>query len=275
VPYPLVFIEYLIQNELAYGMGWIATVDGNEVVDAVQNLTVWPITQLPDSDDGPGLLAYHDKYSSSPEIGNDLLAIDSASAAGMPGLMPDTIAASPGGTWGVMIAPSGPLWAVRWSEVRFDPRNVDVNRPLKWTGRADPNRFPAQPDLGAFGRIGDLLAQEAQTARNEILHPRGGIWSVPSLGGTFQRRAGRKTINVGLTGFSLDWLVVAPQNRTPFPILLLKHSDNFDRAEWTAFTKDQAAVKRVEKDFFGQQFWLNDWNRTQGVWNFSLIQAPR
>ena len=100
---------------------------------------------------------------------------------------------------------------MRWSEVRFDPRNVDANRPLSWTAPADPGRFPATPDLKTFGRIGELLEQKAQTARNEPLHPRGGIWTVPSLGGTFRRRSGPKSINVGLTDFSLERQTVALQ----------------------------------------------------------------
>lgn len=259
VPYPLVFIEYFIQDELAYGMGWIATVDGNETVEAVQDLKVWPITQLPNSDDGPGLLAYYDRYSESPEVGNELLAV-----------IPPTIAASPRGTWGVMVAPSGPLWGVRWSEVQFDPRNVDANQPLNWTATADPARFPATPDLNQFGHIGELLEQKAQMAgTNAPLYVRGGIWSVPSLGGMFQRRGGRKTINIGLTGFSLDWKSL-PRPLT-FPILLLTHSANFDRNEWSAF----AAGRTLQKDYFGLQFWLNDWSTKQGVWTFCPIQARR
>ena len=261
VPYPLVFIEYFIRDELAYGMGWIATVDGNEVIEAVQDLMVWPITQLPDSDDGPGLLAYYDRYSQSPEIGNELLAI-----------IPPTIVASPRGTWGLMVAPSGPLWAVRWSDVRFDPRNVDANQPLNWIAPADPARFPATPDLKTFERIGELLEQKAQMAvTNDPLHARSGVWSVPSLGGTFRSRSGPKTIDVGLPDFSLERQRVDLQTRETFAIFLLKHTDNFDRDEWIAFTKKGT----LQKDYFGLQFWLNDWGAKQGVWTFGPIQIPQ
>src|SRR5262249_8690583 len=68
------------------------------------------------------------------------------------------------GSWGIMIAPDGPLWMTRWEQVRFDPRPVEG---LDSRGNADPLRV---------SRLWEIVHSDKPALR------KAGIWCVPSLG---------------------------------------------------------------------------------------------
>ena len=158
--FPTVFIEYYLGKERAFGLAWHVATDKTDAILGVERLKVWEIAASVNTRLRQNPATFRAAYSSEPEIGEALFG----AALG------EAIRGSGGGSFGVLIAPDGPLWLVRWEQVKFAPRTVQG---VDLRGSTDP------------GSITDLrtLLRPQRGGRQDFTWRRVGIWCVPTLAG--------------------------------------------------------------------------------------------
>lgn len=153
--YPTVFIEFLATPKAVYGLSWRAVVDDSDSITDVADFAVWEVMSRADLD-ALEPERFRGEYARADGRWTGRL-LDPA--------LPETVA---GDTFGVLIAPDGPLWLTRWEQVRFRPRRV------AGLGGDDPP--PAQID-----RLRDLIAPG-----RDGRYRRAGLWCMPLLAATWK-----------------------------------------------------------------------------------------
>lgn len=245
--YPTVFVEFYVGQQSVYGLSWRIQTNGGNVT-GVTDTRVWdamPTSELTGYGNPSSFLR---AYTNNAGIGEKLLgpALGSSLAAS-------------GGNFGLMIAPDGALWMVRWEQVRFNARA---------TGGITDNGadIPAQAQ-----RMRDVL-KGSQPTREDWRFARAGLWCVPSLGVESSRRtkldlgtvvSGQGPVELSFTpkpgGLILAWL------RDP------SRPDN-DAKQWRQLTT------RLTRDNLGYHIWGygwqgDNWNQTSYM-GCSMILTP-
>jgi hypothetical protein len=175
--YPVVFVEYFVGEQDVYALAWRARTSGADSFSNIEGTRIWkimPTAMLAGATDAG---AVRRLFESAPN-GEALLGF--ALGATIEGSRPGDA-----GSYGVAIAPDGPLWLVRWDQVQFNPRPVSNIAKLK--GGDLP---------GSASRLRDLLSFQIVNRNPE--YRRVGIWCFPSLGGQFSGALLR--ISTGLPG---------------------------------------------------------------------------
>jgi hypothetical protein len=242
-PYPLVFVEYYVEAGKAYGMAWTAQAGPDSKIAAVDrnSLRVWE-APLPPATDPASMLA----FVTDPSTGDGLLAA-----------LPRQLAASADGVWGIVIAPAGPLWAVRWDEVRFTQRAL-VEPRIKFAGVTDT------VNLQGCQQFGDLLTVTTRAGR-AVVHARTGVWCVPSLGGVIPTGK-RASLNSDLEGHRWFYQTGA------FPFMVLRRTQGGNTRTWDSFVGGRTPAGKLNRVDIGWQFWTRDWS--DGVVSFGVAQTP-
>ncbi|RMF85154.1 MAG: hypothetical protein D6744_01865, partial [Planctomycetota bacterium] len=130
-PFPTVFVEFLIAEDGVYRLSWSAASDGGDDFDTVQATRIERVLTRGELAAIGSPEAFRGRYTEDAELGERLLG----SALGDP-------LTGVAGSFGVAIAPDGPLWLTRWEQVRFDRRrtsNID-DRGLSDAGRVETLR---------------------------------------------------------------------------------------------------------------------------------------
>ncbi len=251
-PFPVVFVEHLMTPELVYGLGWQVATDAGDVITAVTATKVWQVMPTADVMAYWRPAAFREVYSTDESLGERLLGEALANRL--------TASARPGkGSFGVVIAPDGPLWLTRWEQVRMRPRaveNLDVRQ--------------AAP-VGQATWLRDILAPAEPDGPNSKWR-RAGVWCVPTLPGRWQGDTSNIRLNLG---------VLVP-GKKPYQAEFMKSASGellFAAIEDPTLVGDFAwfdFVKRVRRGDIGYRFWDRGWARSweqTPFTSFSLIQT--
>jgi hypothetical protein len=177
-PFPTIFVEYFTADDAVYGLSWHASTDADDTLVGVHRGRVWKVA------DQAELLASRSeelrrRYSSPGEgLAARLLA---------PALEGATASARPGnGSFGVAIAPDGPLWMTRWEQVRIG--SIKVSN-LGQGGAPDP---------GAIHTLWDALKPQPfpYDERARVARRRAGLWVVPALAAVYRGEADRLEVRI-------------------------------------------------------------------------------
>lgn len=243
---PLVFVEFYEEGGRVFGLGWTATADAGDNITGVSGLTVWE-SILPTVNAIGDLERFYSQYSSDSSVAERLLPSK---------LIPSQLSASPGGAWGVVVAPAGALWAVRWDSVMLAGRSINGLQRQDGTG----------VDSG-FSKLGDLLDRTARVGPR-IVAPRVGVWCVPSLGGYFKAPDGA-TQALGAGGdIGIIGLTFAKRQASGFTFLELRSKDT-SRLPPT-WSND---ARKIVSSTIGREFWGASNFDTRGVWSFAIVQT--
>lgn len=252
-PFPVIFVEYFVGESDVYGLSWRAVTDDADTIVGVADAKVWqvmPAARLR----GYGRPAeFRREYSADVELGERLLG----QALG------EVLSGSEnrsGGSFGVIIAPDGPLWLTRWEQVCFSPRPVEK---LATRGARDVKRV---------GTLRELLRPGGAT-RAEPKWRRAGVWCVPVLAGQWQ----------GLPEHidKLQLGVLVAGNKPSVASFRRRGSLLFAPVTDPTLTGDFGWVqfaRSVRREEIGYRFWDRRWD--DRGWNptpftsFSLIQIP-
>ncbi len=245
-PYPTAFIEYFAERDRAWGMAWTVQSGADGAILSVNrdSLRVWQ-APLPPATDAASVAS----FASANGAGDSLLA----------GL-PRRISASPGGTWGVVIAPDGPLWLIRWPSLTFEPREL-ADPKVKFQGTLRPLA------LSSMRQLGELLAPfDRSDDGRTVFHARAGVWCVPTLAGAFTG-SDRAPLNVGVEGYKL---ILQPGDPK---FLVFRREQGFVFRDWNNFLGGGSPSNRITKLDLSWRFWTrSDWS--DGVVSFSVVQTP-
>ncbi|MFQ5805127.1 MAG: hypothetical protein ACE5I3_01615 [Phycisphaerae bacterium] len=252
-PFPVVFIEYLVGETDVYGLSWRTVTDDNDAIIGIADAKVWQVMPAAELRSYPEPAAFRRDYSTDAALGERLLG----HALG------ETLAGSAnasGGSFGVVVAPDGPLWLTRWEQVRFDVRPV-VNVDLR--GAADPGRIATLRDL----------LKPTPLGRERLAWRRTGLWCVPTLAGQWRGppdQVGRLQLGVLVSGKKPSVASFRRRGRLLFaPVTDPTLTGDFG---WAQFARS------VRPEEIGYLFWDRRWS-DEG-WNptpftsFSLIQIP-
>ncbi len=155
-PIPTVFVEYAEENGQIYGIRWRAVVRDGRVTD-VSGYRIWPALSADLARGAAGPL--RKRLRNDQRLGEQLLG----RAIGSDGLPVAD------GSFGIVIAPEGPLWWVRWEQIAIEARST---RGIQRNG----TRIPDRADY-----LRDVLVRDGEKRR--VRRPRVGIWCVPTLAG--------------------------------------------------------------------------------------------
>jgi len=251
-PFPVVFVEHLMTPELVYGLGWQVATDADDVITAVTATKVWQVIPTADLMAYSRPAAFREIYSTDESLGERLLgqAFGGRLAA----------SARPGkGSFGVVIAPDGPLWLTRWEQVRIRPRAVE-NLDARQAAPVDQVNW-----------LRDILAA-AEPDGPDSKWRRAGVWCVPTLPGRWQGGTGNIRLNLG----------VLVSGKKPYQAEFMKSASGellFAAIEDPTLVGDFAwfdFVKRVRRGDIGYRFWDRGWARSweqTPFTSFSLIQT--
>jgi hypothetical protein len=240
--FAVVFIEYFVGERDVYALSWRAATDDADMISGISGTKVWRVMTAAKLRGYAEPEAFRREYAADAGIGERLLG----QAFG------DALVPSGGGSFGVMIAPDGPLWLTRWEQVRFEPRRTRGSGPV--------------------ASLREIL-RVAPDERRGAADRRAGLWCVPALAGEWHGSAeqvpdlqlgeivpGKKP---GVAHFkqwgTLTFAVITD------PTL----AGDFG---WVQFAAD------VRREDIGRAFWERRWSGER--WNptpftsFALLQMP-
>jgi len=237
-PFPTVFVEYFTADDAVYGLSWHISTDADDNLVDVRSGRVWKVA------DQAELLAsgseeLRRRYSSPAEgLAARLLA---------PALEGATASARPGnGSFGVAIAPDGPLWMTRWEQVRLG--SIKVSN-LGQGGAPDP---------GAIHTLWDALKPQPfpYDERARVARRRVGLWIVPSVAAVCRKGADPAAIHIERS---------AAEGRPELKFRLLGGADGFYAATVEAVETEDRGFQwhgfrsRLSRENVGALFWEYGW----------------
>ena len=165
-PFPVVFVEYFVGERDVFALSWQVRTDGGDAIVGVRSPRVWQVMSAERLRGYARPADFRSEYSRDAALGEQLLGRALGDAV-------QGSANRDGGSFGVIIAPDGPLWLVRWEQVQLRPRGV--------TGVA----ARGAGDVTQISRLRDLL-QPRDLGGDRQAWRRAGIWCVPALAGEWQ-----------------------------------------------------------------------------------------
>ncbi len=179
-PFPTVFVEYFTADDDAlYGLSWRASTDADDNLVDVHSGRVWKVADQTELEKSSSEELRRRYSSPGDPLAKALLA---------PALEGEvTASARPGnGSFGVAIAPDGPLWTTRWEQVRIG--SIKVSN-LGQGGAPDP---------GAIHTLWDALKPQPFPYNDgtRVARRRVGLWIVPSVGAVCRKGADLAAINI-------------------------------------------------------------------------------
>jgi hypothetical protein len=169
--YPVVFVEYYVGEADVYAISWQALGGPQQVT--IHEPHVWRVmgTEQLLSPNPEALREQYRREEAAARRGIRLLG---------PALGRDALRADESGSYGLLVAPDGPLWMTRWEQVRLQSLRIEG---LDLRGA----RAPSQ--------INSLLS--ILRADKDGKRPRAGIWCVPTLG-AYWTGAAQPTLKLGV-----------------------------------------------------------------------------
>lgn len=252
-PFPVVFIEYFIAETDVYALSWRAVTNDDDAIVGSSDAKVWRVMSAAELRGYPNPAAFRRDYSTNGELGERLLgrafgeALEGSAKAGA-------------GSFGVIVAPDGPLWLTRWERVRFDPRrleNVDLR------GAPDPGRLTSLRPVLKPVRLGE----------RDFGWRRAGVWCVPALAGEWRGPANlieEFQLGVLVPGDKPNVISFRRRGAVMFgPVTDPTLTGDFG---WTQFARS------VRPEEIGYLFWDRRWSeegwKPTPFTSFSLIQIP-
>ncbi len=242
-PLPNVFVEYYVGERDVYGLAWHAETDKAATVTGITDARVWRVMPTSQLQGYANPEAFRAAYTKA-QLGELLLG---------PALG-ESITAAAGGSFGLMIAPDGLLWFVRWEQVAFNARPV----------QGIDNRGVG--NVGQVARLRELLApgNGGKTWR------RAGVWCVPCLAGQWTGAIDRNTkLNLGPIVPGQKPSTLRFRQRGQVLIASVNDPTLAGDFAWTQF------VREVDPATLGAAFWDRRWEN--GEWmptpftSFSLL----
>lgn len=237
--FPTVFVEYFVGQRDVFGLSFRTSGASGQL--AGESLRVWkvmPVSQLNGYASGAAIRdAVRNAALGEALLGNALGEALTGSGTGE------------SGAFGVMLAPEGRLWMVRWDQVTFQSRPVQG---MSWgDGR----------NLGAVTRLRPLF-QETRKPDGTMGKPaRAGAWCVPALGAgwTDQSSPRRQSIKLGPIGprgaeTSLKCRQIGPR-AAQFTYALV--TDDSIAASDDSYGSWESSLR---KNNIGWKFWNYGWN---------------
>jgi hypothetical protein len=250
-PFATIFVEYYVGPDDVYGLAWnVQTGPGDQIVGCEQP-RVWRVMATAELRGFATPGAFRERYTADAALGENLLG-RALGPAGPP------LAASAGGSFGLVIAPHDRLWLVRWEQVRVAPRSIE--------GLDDRG-------AGAVREFASLrqVLQPSTSRRGQVSWRRAGVWCAPALGGVAQVPAEEVRLALG---------ALLP-GRPEVVLNFDRHNDVvFAYAEDLSLSGDFAwreYVERVQRREIGYTFWERGWAgerwRPTPYTSFALIRS--
>lgn len=248
--FAVVFIEYFVSESDVYALGWRAMTNGVDAITGVSDAKVWRVMSAARLRGYAGPAAFRRDYSTDAELGERLLG----RAFG------DVLEGSSGGSFGVVVAPDGPLWLTRWEQVRFEPREV---RNVDSRGT---------PRLERVATLREVL-RAAPLSRQGFGWRRSGLWCVPALAGQWHGSADDiEEFELGELAPGKKPGVARFKQRGALTFATITDPTLAGDFGWARFAGD------VRLEEIGHLFWDRRWDDER--WNptpftsFALLQVP-
>ena|GEM_PF-5890623 len=246
--YPVVFIEYYIAPERVFGLSWHAVTNEAGAIVGASNAAAWIAISTEQLRSFHNPAAFRKAYSSDAELGEQLLGQAFGGA----------LQASNDGSFGVIIAPEGPLWLTRWEQVRFSRRDV----------HGLDSRGAEEIDQASTLRV---LLCEAKIGRNKGGWRRAGLWCVPALAGHWTGPADQiDKFHLGVLASGYDSGTASFKNWGGVTFAAISDPTLAGDFAWIQFAR---AAKPGE---IGHSFWRRGWSddnwKPTPYTSFSLIQ---
>ena len=230
-PFPTVFVEYVVAGDGVYGLSWTVTSSGGNSLSSVRSTRVRRVLSSAEVSAIGSPEDFRARYASQASLGEQLL-----------GWALDNPLAGVGGSFGVAIAPDGPLWLTRWEQVRLSERD---------TSGIDDR------EAGGAGRVemlrGALRADRTRGDRSPWR--RGGLWVLPTLAGVWSGGDSLR-LNLGEIASGARPGVAVFKQYVPSGASLAAIEDPTSRRndwEWPTW------IKSAERSDLGTTFWDRDW----------------
>ncbi|GMU81927.1 MAG: hypothetical protein AMXMBFR47_17980 [Planctomycetota bacterium] len=215
---PNIFVEYIQTSAGIYGVSWQSDEAGR-----VKSSAVWlavDAASLPQLATARAVRTYF---------------ADEANGERLLGAALGTQVAGAGGSLGLMVAPDGPLWYVRWEAVKFRQRPVAGVANLR--ARETPANCTSLRDL--------LDAQ--RLPEGGFAYRRVGIWPLPSLVCEWTSPSPRPTVRIGAESKALRFADALSDRSTNVARIL--DDDTTVRDTWTSDKNN------LVRDNVGYRFW--------------------
>ena len=252
-PFAVVFIEYFVGQSDVYALSWHAVTDNADAITGVSAAQVWRVMPAAQLRSYATPADFRQVYASDAELGERLLG----RALGDP---LEGSANPSGGSFGLMVAPDGPLWLTRWEQIRFNPRRVE-----KVAARG-------AGDVRQASTLRELLAPR-DLGRGKQAWRRAGIWCVPTLAGQWREPSGETS--------ELKLGVLVPGQKPSVASFRGKGALTFAPVNDPTLAGDFAwaqFARSVRADEIGYLFWDRHWDARGWTptpfTSFALLQMP-
>jgi hypothetical protein len=229
--YPVVFVEFFVTEQDVYGLAWHAKTAGSNTFSGVDSMRLWkvmPAASLAAAADAASVR----RLFENPTNGEALLG--PALGTGIEGSLPGDA-----GSFGLAVAPDGPLWLVRWDLVQFS------SRPVSNIAKLNGGNLP-----GSATQLRDLLSY--QIVERALEFRRVGIWCFPTLGGRWTGGTPPR-LSIGLPGTNAQ-LRFARGGRDRGMLYARIEDASGDDSTWAGLST------RLSPTNIGYLFWNDGWN---------------
>lgn len=241
--FPLLFVEYYVENGQVFGLGWRTEAEAGDTIYKVVDIRIWHVDVSPP--DADALLEYRDDCKSDRNLAASLLP-----------MLPKNPEVSPGGAWGVIVAPDDFIWMTPWADLPIAGNIANLR-----FGSVKDNHPPMAV---SYERLGDPLKSEPKRPGRRPLYPRVGIWCAPCLAGE-QRQPRVFPPESPLTSYVFD---KAGTGDNSFYVLQDKIMKGVRRSrDWTKLVSSSKADMPI-----GLHFWKTDFADQDGIMCFAIVQ---
>ncbi|MFH1749136.1 MAG: hypothetical protein ABIG44_19055 [Planctomycetota bacterium] len=251
--FPTIFVEHYAGQRDVYALSWQAVTDGQDRITGITNARVWRVMSTSELRAANEPAAFGSRYSTDADLGERLLG----RAMGMTST---PVAASGGGSFGVIVAPHEQLWLTRWEQVRLSPRKI--------TGLD----LRGAPEVDEFNYLRQLLAP--RTSRlGKTSWRRVGVWCVPTLGGVWHGDLGSAQLALGalIAGKNPLSLSFRPRGADNLVFAYIEDPTRTGDFGWGEY------IRTVHHNEIGYTFWNRGWDDRGWLptpyTSFSLIRA--
>lgn len=238
------FVEFVEAGPDVFAFGFKVDNGGDGLASGISASKVWRVCSSAELRQFGNGNAFREKYASDPAWGERLLGP----------MLSDGLRADASGSIGWVIAPTGPLWNVRWEQVRFAPKPVSGLR-----GERPPTQAISLRDL--VGVVSDPRNPQSEKYRKAA------IWCVPSLAARFNGGGAARLGGGGdFGGAAIDLAFEANAKQCSFATIRANAAGDFgwpnDKGSFTA--------QDIGYRFWNRRWTGNTFNQTQAI-SFALL----
>lgn len=237
--FPTVFVEYFMTDDVVYGLSWHADADAEDRLVQVHRGRIWKVAPS-----GELLASTPEELRRRYSTAGERLAAELLAPALEGGVTASGQAGN--GSFGVVIAPDGPLWMTRWEQVHIGSVAV---RNLGLGGAPDP---------GTIHTLWEALKPQPfpYDSATPVARRRVGLWIVPTLGAVCREGAEQAEIRLErLTADRGAALTFRPRGEAGrFYAATVELEGTGDRGfQWPGF------LRRLSRGNVGTLFWEYGW----------------